>query len=119
MTAPEAVWREALGDGRLILQRSRASGDRFFPPRLAEPATGDEDWEWVDAIGLGTVYAVTVIHPKPPEPAYNVVLVDLDEGPRLMSRVEGIDPAAIRIGDRVRARIDGSGADALLLFEPA
>ena len=41
------------------------------------------------ASGAGTVYSVTVVHPRPPDEPYNVVLVDLAEGPRMMSRVVG------------------------------
>lgn len=117
--SPEAIWREALAGGRLMLQRARGSGTHFFPPRLVEPRTGEEDWEWVEASGLGSVYSVTVVNQKPPAAPYNVALVDLDEGPRLMSRVEGMDAAAVTIGLRVRARIDASGDVPVLLFDPA
>ena len=121
MTAsPETEWREALAAGRLLLQRSRASGDMFFPPRLIEPRTGDGDWEWVEASGLGTVYSATIVTPRPPAEPYNVVLVDLDDGPRLMSRVEGIAAAEVAIGLRVRARsaADDQGVP-ILVFDPA
>lgn len=118
--SPEAEWRTALDEGRLMLQRARSSGRIFFPPRLMEPATGDQDLEWIEASGLGTVHSVTIVNQKPPAPNYNVVLVDLDEGPRIMSRVDQIAPAEVRIGLRVRARIvkqeDGV---AILLFDPA
>lgn len=117
--SPEAFWRAALADGRVLLQRARASGACFFPPRLAEPRTGDEDWEWIEASGLGTVYSVTVVNQKPPAAPYNIALVDLDEGPRLMSRIESIAPAALTIGLRVKARIDTVGETPVVLFDPA
>ncbi len=115
--SPETVWREALAEGRLLLQRARGSGSIVFPPRLAEPGSGEEDLEWVEACGMGTVYSVTMIGRKPPAKPYNVVLVDLDEGARVMSRVEG--SAGVAIGLRVRATIDLGGDEPLLLFEPA
>jgi uncharacterized protein len=114
---PEAQWRQALQEGRFMLQRARASGACFFPPRGAEPGTGDTDWEWVEASGEGAIYSVTVIHPRPPQAPYNVVLVDLAEGPRMMSRVAGDAP--VRIGMSVRARIDSSGREPVILFDPA
>ncbi|MEO7635868.1 MAG: OB-fold domain-containing protein [Sphingomicrobium sp.] len=114
---PEQIWRQALADGEFRLQRARASGRYFFPPRVAEPGTGDRDWEWVRASGNGTVYSMTIVHPRPPAAPYNVVLVDLAEGPRVMSRVVGAD--RVHIGMAVRARIDRAGDEALLLFEPA
>lgn len=115
--SPETVWRTALADGRLLLQRARTSGAIIFPPRLMEPGSGDEDLEWVEASGLGTVHSVTIIYPKPPAEPYNVVLVDLDEGARLMSRVVG--DGEVMIGLRIRARIDRVGDEPVLLFEPA
>lgn len=71
------------------------------------------------ASGNATVYATTVNHPKPPLPAYSVVLVDLDEGPRMMSRVEGIAPEAVRIGMKLKARIAKEGDQHLVVFDPA
>ena len=116
MTSPETHWRDALAQGRLLLQRATGSGATFFPPRLIEPGTGEADLEWIEASGLGTVYSVTMINQKPPLEPYNVVLVDLDEGPRVMSRIEGTGDVAI--GLRVRARID-QGDEPILLFERA
>lgn len=119
-TSPEIVWRDALRDGQLLLQRAQASGSVFFPPRMMEPGTGDADWDWLEAQGLGTVYSVTVVSQRPPAAPYNVVLVDLDEGARLMSRVEGIADEAVSIGLRVRVRIapDGAEGEPILLFDP-
>ena len=57
---------------------------------------------WRVSAGLGTVYATTVVRTRGGE-AYNVVLVDLDEGFRMMSRVVG----GGRIGQRVRLAWDG------------
>ena len=117
MSGPERVWREALADGRLMLPREMMSGRCFFPPRVASPANGGA-WEWVEASGRGTVYSTSVVHPKPPEVAFNVALVELEEGPRLMSRIDGVRPEDVAIGMKVVARIDRDGAEPLLLFVP-
>ena len=86
---------------------------------MAEPATGSRDLEWVEASGEGVVYSTTVMRKRPPQPSYNVALIDLAEGPRMMSRVQGVDPEAVTIGMRVKARIaDGDGAP-LVVFDPA
>ena len=42
---------------------------------------------------------------------YNVALIDCDEGFRLMSRVEEIDPMQVKIGMRVRFRLHRPGGD--------
>jgi uncharacterized OB-fold protein len=51
---------------------------------------------------------------------YAIVIVATNEGPHLMSRLVGADPAAVRIGDRVRVRLDRLSEDGpvLALFEP-
>ena len=113
---PTQQWREALAQGRFLLQRVRASGAVIFPPRIAEPGAGDDDWEWLEAGGLGVVYSATLVHRKPPETPYNVVLVDLDEGPRMMSRVDGVEAGAVRIGMRVQARIIEENGAPLIVF---
>lgn len=77
-----------------------------------------DEWEWVEASGSGTIYAATVIHPRPPQPAYAVVLVDLAEGPRMMSRVNGVDPADLRIGMSVRAEITNGEDGPMVVFNP-
>jgi uncharacterized OB-fold protein len=118
VNGPEAHWRAALADGRLLLQRGTVSGRAFFPPRAFEPGTGD-GVEWFEASGRGVVYSVTVISRKPPEADYAVVLVELEEGPRLMSRVDGVAAEAVTIGMHVRARIADVDGAALLVFEAA
>lgn len=114
----EARWRAALEEGRLLLQRGVASGRAFFPPRIAEPGTG-ESAEWFEATGGGTVYSLTWVEQKPPALPYNVVIVELDEGVRLMSRVEGVSAEQLTIGMRVKARIGRDEDAAILLFDPA
>ena len=114
---PEQEYFEHLAQGRFMLQRSRVSGKYFFYPRVAEPMTGARDLEWVEASGRGTVYATTVVRTKPPLRPYNVALVDLEEGPRIMSRVEGIAPDEVRIGMKVRARIGKQDEREIVLFD--
>jgi len=116
---PDADYQRFLLEGRFMIQRGRSSGLHHFYPRAIEPGTGNNDLEWVPASGLGTVYSTTVVRTKPPAPAYNVVLVDLAEGPRMMSRVEGVAPDAVAIGMAVRARIVKDDGQAFVVFDPA
>lgn len=115
---PEKEYFEHLNAGRFMLQRSRATGGHVFYPRMAEPGTGATDLEWVEASGRGTVYSTTVIRQKPPTPDYNLALIDLAEGPRMMSRVDGIAPAAVTIGMAVVARVIRENEQPLVVFEP-
>ena len=68
--------------------------------------------------GRGVVYSTCVIRQPPKDgPSYNVALIDLDFGARLMSRVEGVNAEEIRIGDRVKARISDFGDAPILVFD--
>lgn len=118
MTGPEASWRAALGEGRLLLQRL-PGGRTVFPPRVAGGETGAAAPEWVEAAGTGRVYTFSWVNRRPPEEPYNVAVIELDEGPRLMSRVEAVSPETLAIGLRVRMRIDRAAGEPLLLFRPA
>lgn len=119
MEPPDLAFRAHLEGGRFMLQRSRETGAFIFYPRIAEPGTGCTDLEWVEASGRGVVHATTVVRPKPPEVAYNVALIDLEEGIRMMSRVEGVAPEDVRIGMAVRARIADGPDGKFILFDPA
>src|SRR3984893_12651627 len=114
---PEQEYFAYLAQGRFMLQRSRGRGMYFFYPRVAAPVTGARDLEWVEASGRGTVLATTVVRAKPPQQPYNVALVDLEEGRRIMSRVEGIAPDEVRIGMKVLARIGKQDEREILLFD--
>jgi uncharacterized protein len=61
----------------------------------------------------GVIYATTVVH-RPDEDPYNVCLVDLDEGGRVMGRVDGIAPQDVTIGLRVQAR---TGDDGITVYD--
>jgi uncharacterized OB-fold protein len=78
-------------------------GKAVFFPRAVAPVTGG-NLEWRVSKGLGTVYSTTVIYYKGEAPL-NVALIDMDEGFRLMSRVEDIDATHVKIGMRVKFRV--------------
>ena len=119
MILPEKQYNEYLAQGQFMLLRAKASKKFIFYPRVAEPLTGDTDLEWIKASGRGIVYSATVVRQRPPAADYSVVLVDLEEGPRMMSRVDGMAPADVRIGMNVEARIVQEGDSPLLVFVPA
>lgn len=121
--SPLAIYRRHLAAGRLAYQYDPATARAVFPPRVLAPGsgTGAAELEWRISAGLGTIHAVTIVHPRDQD-AYNVVLVDMDEGFRLMSRVEG-DAArptpAPAIGMRVRMRAfaPGDGGEPYPVFD--
>lgn len=119
-SGPDQAYRERLLAGSFAIQACARCARCCFPPRLFCPHCGARELAWRPAEGVGTVYATTVVRQRPEQGgAYNVALVELAEGPRLMSRVETMAPEAVRIGMRVRARIDTSGSEPLVVFVPA
>lgn len=102
-----------------MLQRSRASGAYVFYPRTIAPGSGVADLEWVEASGRGTVYATTCTRRRPEQGGdYNIALIDLEEGPRMMARVDGIAPDAVTIGLEVEASIADIDGKPAVVFKP-
>ena len=100
--SPNSVYMDYCRNDQLAFQRS-PSGQAIFYPRIVEPKTGN-NLSWEVSQGLGTVYSTTVIYSRDEKP-YNVALIDVDEGYRMMSRVEGVDPKDVRIGMRVQVKM--------------
>lgn len=109
-TSPHATYTAHLEKGELAYQWSPTAGRPIFFPRVVCPYTGSTELEWRIASGKGTVYATTAVHPVEGQP-FNVALIDCDEGFRLMSRVEGMLPADVKIGMRVAFRVHRPGGD--------
>ncbi len=102
--SPLGVFQAHLVKGELAYQVCLDDNQPFFYPRACAPGTGSENIEWRVSKGLGTVYTTTVVHYKG-EPPLNVAMIDVDEGFRMMSRVEDIDPMQVKIGMRVKFRV--------------
>ncbi len=89
--------------GRLRLPKCRSCGTVFFFPAGFCPACLREEIEWIDASGRGVVHAFSVIS-RPASPAFSddvpyvVAIIELKEGPRMMSNFVGIDPARVHVG---------------------
>lgn len=102
--SPDAIYRCHLDAGRLTFQQCATGGHAVFPPRISCPTCGSRDLSWADSAGRGTLYSFTTISPRGVDP-YSVVVVDVDEGFRMMSRLDGPAVADLAIGDRVRTTI--------------
>ena len=117
--SPYAEYTAHLREGRLAYQVG-PDGRAVFFPRVVQPGTGSMQLEWRISRGLGTVYATTSMHYRHETPL-NLVLVDLDEGFRIMSRVEGAHALPVRIGMRVCLKVAPASGDAdpYPLFAPS
>ena len=117
---PQARYEAALAEGRFLIQKCRDCGRHVFYPRAFCTHCSSEALDWVAPSGEGTVYSTTVVRRKREAGGdYGVSLIDLDEGVRLMSRVEGLPPDEVKIGMRVRAAIVRKGEQPLLVFHAA
>jgi uncharacterized OB-fold protein len=115
----EAYWA-ALAEGRLVLQRC-ACGQRFMPARAACPACLGTQWTWETAQGGGqlkswVVYHIALHDAFRDRVPYNVALVELDEGVRLITNIVA-DNALLRAEARVRFVAVREGDRTLARFE--
>jgi hypothetical protein len=108
--APAVTYRRHLENGKLGYQRCADCSAAVFYPRVLCPECGSGALEWHESAGRGTVYATTAVHSRNRDPR-NVVLVDLDEGFRMMSRVEDVPAEEVEIGTRVRFEVRQSEED--------
>ena len=104
---------EACERGEFLLQRCPQSG-RWHWPAVADPETGSE-LEWVTATGRGSIHTFTVIHKVfrqefAKRVPYNVVVVELEEGPLFHSHLIECANDDLRVGmpvELVFVREDG------------
>src|SRR5262245_26822751 len=94
-------------EGVLRLQRCATCGAFRYPPQPLCPSCTSDDAVWDAVAGSGEIHSFTVVpyavHPVLEAAVpYTVVLVELDEGPRMVSNLVGVDPAEVAIGQRVR-----------------
>jgi uncharacterized OB-fold protein len=85
----------------LLLQRCNACGHIWFPPAPRCPTCLSADHAWSRASGRGKVWSWIVMWQRyfpafETEIPYNVAYVELEEGPRLMTNLVGVEAAAIR-----------------------
>ena len=109
----------ALDQGRFLIQRCQSCHGAIYVPREVCPHCGSDHVGFEEPKGTGTVYSVTTVRRKADAGGdYNVSLIDLDEGVRLMSRVEQLSPDQVKIGQRVKARVQITNGKGLVVFDP-
>tara|TARA_B100000029_G_C17396927_1_gene895560 strand:- start:417 stop:833 length:417 start_codon:yes stop_codon:yes gene_type:complete len=119
----EPFW-EGLRSKELRMQAcSQCSVLRFIPKEVC-PDCSSVDYVWQQVSGLGMVYSYTTIHGGV-GPAFRddlpfvTVIVELDEGPRVMSHLINCLPDAVEIGMRVSVVFERATEELTLYkFEP-
>lgn len=112
-----AIYLKGLREASLLYQFDRVAGVPVFYPREVGPSGVRGALEWRRSGGRGTVYSITVIHRKDEGP-YNIALIALDEGFRMMSTVISATPVQVRIGQAVQAAFDEFAGAARVVFRP-
>ncbi len=125
---PEAkpFW-DGLREGKLLLPKCGACGHVFFYPRAVCPRCHARDIGWIQSSGRGTLHAFEIAYQvfnkawkiKPP---YVLAMVELAEGPRMMTNLVNVapDPKVITCDMPVRVVFSKLSDEITLpLFEPA
>lgn len=113
---------EGLAAGRLLFQHCRACGRNWLPARDACPSCLSPDAEWRPASGNGRIVSWVVYHVAYHDAfkdrlPYDVTLVELDEGPRLLTNiVDSRGGKALSVDARVRLAVQTEGDIALARF---
>tara|TARA_B100000700_G_C14819060_1_gene748937 strand:+ start:468 stop:893 length:426 start_codon:yes stop_codon:yes gene_type:complete len=100
-TPTEKPFFDACKQGRLILQRCDRCNHFIFYPRVHCNVCHTTELTWCPATGKGTIASYTVVHRSVSsdfKAPYVVALIDLHEGPRMMSQIVGADLDSLEIG---------------------
>ncbi|MGE5513059.1 MAG: Zn-ribbon domain-containing OB-fold protein [Bacteroidota bacterium] len=111
---------DALAQGRLVYQSCRRCKHAWLPARAECPECLEADWEWATASGRGRVVSWVVFHHAYHEAfksrvPYNVTLVELEEGPRLLTNITNPEHG-IEVGRSVSLAIEKEHDFALARF---
>jgi uncharacterized OB-fold protein len=112
--------------GELRLQRCDQCSHVYFPPRPFCPKCASRSVSWFKASGRGRLHSYVINHRPAPgfenETPYSIAVVELEEGPRMMTNVVGVEqtPEALQLDMPVEVTFEqASEAIALPKFRPA
>ncbi|HXC78909.1 MAG TPA: Zn-ribbon domain-containing OB-fold protein [Candidatus Acidoferrum sp.] len=119
-TAQSRPFWEAVARGVLVLQRCRNDGRYEWTPQTVCSECLEDTLEWTEVSGNGTVYSYSVVS-RPQIPAfevpYTVAIVELVEGPRMLTQIVGGTRDQVAIGAPVRFHPEERGGVSFYCFE--
>src|SRR5260221_14246851 len=94
---------EAAREGKLLIKRCASCGKRHFYPRPFCPHCWSADVDWEEASGRATVYTYSIVHQNDLPPfnervPYVAAIIDLAEGPRMMTNIVEVEPERVTVG---------------------
>lgn len=120
---PQSPFWEGCARNELLLQRCSACGTFRHPPSAVCPNCLSAHHAWVPSSGRGTIYTFAVVRQAlskawEDKVPYTVAVIELEEGPRFLTELVGIDPDAVRIGLPVEVTFTQRDGATLPLFRP-
>jgi len=127
MTPEAKPYWDGLKDEKLMLPKCGDCKKAFFYPRIACPHCHSRNIGWEQASGKGVLYSFEIAYRSlnpafKIEPPYVLAMIELEEGPRIMSNLINIeaDPAVVKIGAPVEVVFEKQNDDVTIaLFQPA
>jgi len=119
------AWWDATAEGRLLIARCGGCREAHYYPRPFCPRCGGEDVAWEEASGDATLYTWSIVYRNDLPPfrdkvPYVAAVVDLAEGPRMMTNVVGCEPEGLTVGMALRLGFEELGDGfAIPVFGPA
>jgi uncharacterized protein len=116
---------DAAREGKLLIKRCADCGRAHFYPRPFCPFCWSEAVSWEAASGQAALYTWSVVHHNDLPPfseriPYVAAVVDLAEGPRMMTNVVDCDPDRLEVGMRLHVAYRELADDVTVpVFAPA
>lgn len=122
-TPETAPYWEGAKAGELRIQRCRECTNAYFYPRPLCPNCGSGDVEWFTASGRATLASYIISERAAPgfEAPYVIAIVELQEGPRMMTNVVGVDPTPdnLELDMPFMVQFEDRGEISVPVFAPA
>lgn len=115
ITPVSAPFWDAARAHRLLVQHCEGCGRNQFPPTMRCPSCGAAT-VWVETEGRGVIHTFTVMrrayHPSfELSLPYAVAVIQLDEGPMMLTDLIGADLGEVEVGRRVTVWYDDVGPE--------
>ena len=122
MTAPAVnleskPFFDAAAEGRFLIKRCQACGEAHWYPRTICPNCHSDRTVWEESRGEGVVYTYSIM--RRASAPYAIGYVTLDEGPSMLTNFVGMTPEDLKIGMRVKVRLQPTEGAPVPVFEPA
>lgn len=107
---------DAAAEGRFMIKRCQACGEAHWYPRTMCPTCHSDRTVWEESKGEGVVYTYSIM--RRASAPYAIGYVTLDEGPAMLTNFVGMAPEDLKIGMRVKVRLQPTEGAPVPVFAP-